>query len=160
MTRTVHGSPAAGLAGFTTLELVVAMLSAAILVITMGAMLQFGYRCWFRLGKRANMQYDGVVAMDVLSSVTRAGTNLTFAAGKLTVYFDGRPNAVVDKDTSGTNLRYQPSVSSSNRFPLVSGTLQSFNVSTNSDTATIDLCLSSGGETVSNSVVVSRRNTY
>lgn len=156
MNRTVQGSCTA--AGFTTIELVAAMLSAAILAITMGAMLEFGYHAWFSLGTRAEMQRDAAVAMDVLTSAVRAGTNLSFAAGALTVKFSGQPDAVID--TSGGTLRYQPSVASSNRCPLVCGTLQDFSVSIASNTATVVLSLSSGTDTVSNNLVITRRNSY
>lgn len=148
----------AATSAFTLVEVTVAMLSAAILAVTSAVLLSFGCRSWLHLQQRAAMQCDAVAAMDVLTSAVRAGTNVVFAANNCTVQFDGFPNAVIA--ASGGNLQYQPNAACSNGFPLASGNLQMFAVNAGSNCTSIVVVLATGGEIISNTLMVTQRNIY
>ena len=60
--------------GLTLVELLVAMLSASVLVLTMGAVLYYGIRGWSSTSEVAELQRDGAFAVDMLSRTVQASS--------------------------------------------------------------------------------------
>ncbi len=145
-------------AGFSLIELVAGMLAAAVLALTAGSMLWYGYRGWRRTVDAVELQRDSRVAMDVLTRSMRAGTNMTFTTGLVfTVWRPNRPTARVY--ASGRDLFYVPNTASAgNNMRLVGGTLDRFNVGVGVSNSSVVLVLSTSASMISNRVVVSRRN--
>ena len=143
--------------GFTLLELLAVMLAAAVLALTAGSMLWYGYRGWQRVGDSIGLQRDMRAAMNVMARSVRAGTNMTFSTGLVfTVQYSGLPPASVY--AAGNSLYYVPDTGAAGSMCLVNGTLQQFGVALATNTATLTLVLQGNQETLSNRVVLTRRN--
>ena len=144
--------------GFSLVELLAAMAAAAILALTAGAMLWYGYLGWTRARGSVELQRDMRAATDIFTRAARAGTNLVASTGTVfTVEFSDRPTASLF--ASGSSLVYDPDTASSgDQITVANGTLQSFDVSLAGNLTTLVLVLNSAGETLSNRVVISRRN--
>lgn len=149
---------AAGKAGFTLLELAAAIVAAAILALTAGSMLWYGYRGWKQLGDSIGLQRDMRAAMNVMERAVRSGTNMTFSTGLVfTVQYATLPAALVY--AAGNSLYYQPNAAvTGSQMTLVGGTLQQFGVGLATNTVTLTLVLKANQETLSNQVVLTRRN--
>jgi Tfp pilus assembly protein PilW len=145
-------------AGFSLVELIAGILAAAVLALTAGSMLWYGYLGWRRTGEAVALQRDSRVAMDVLTRALRTGTNMTFTTGMVfTVWCPDKPRASVY--ASGRNLFYVPNMASGgNSMQLIGGTLDRFSISFNSGSSSVLLMLSTPTSSISNRVVVSRRN--
>ena len=144
--------------GFTLVELSVASIATAILALTVGTMLWFGYLGWSRLNAAVQMQRDMQVAMDILTRIVRSGTNVTVSAGPVvTVQSSDRPDTTVY--TSGSSLMCNPSVGSGGApLTVANGTVRQFEVWQAAGMTTVVLVLQSGGETLSNQIAIARRN--
>jgi len=146
-------------AGFTLVESLIAILSASILVLAMSSMLWFGFLSWARMRGAMEMQRDMRASMDVLSRAVRPATNMTFTTGLVfTAYAPGRPPASVY--ASGANLFFdRDTTTAGGAVQLVFGSLTRFSVSfgTNRD-AVVTLALTRAQESMSNRVVLTRRN--
>ncbi len=149
---------AARRAGFTLLELLAGIVAAAVLALTAGSMLWYGYRGWQRVGDSIGMQRDMRAAMDVMCRAIRAGTNMTFSPGLVfTVQYSGLPASSVY--AASNSLYYVPDAASAgSQMRLVNGTLRQFGVDISADTATLTLVLQANQETLSNRVTLTRRN--
>ena len=145
-------------AGFSLLELVAGILAAAILALTAGSMLWYGYRGWKQVGDSIGLQRDMRNSMEVMSRAVRSGTNMTFSTGLVfTVQYSTLPTALVY--ANATNLFYQPDATvAGSQMTLVDGSLQQFAVSFATNTATVTLVLRGNQEVLSNQVVLTRRN--
>ena len=78
---------ACGNNGFTLVELMAGLLSAAVLALVFSAVLVYGYKGWFRLQTEAAMQSDADVAMRTMDRIGRAASNATWSASTLTLGF-------------------------------------------------------------------------
>ncbi len=144
-------------AGFTVPELMVAMLAAAVLTLTMGALLWYSTLAWKRLAVSVNLQRDMRLSMDTLSRMTRSATGMTFSGSTYTTQYSNQPPAAVT--VSGSNLIYDANTSvAGTTLVLAQGTYQQFSVAVNTNVATVTLRLGTAVETVSNRVVMYRRN--
>ena len=143
--------------GFTMVELIAVILSSAVLALTAGSMLWYGYVGWKRAGDAVEMQRDSRAAMDVLTRALRAGTNATFTTGLVfTVNCYGKPTASVY--ASGRSLYYIPDTSAGAQTRLVNGTVARFGMTMSTGVSTVILVLSNGYTSVSNQMSVWRRN--
>ena len=158
MKRLWNQPKTAGRDGFTLVELTAGMVTASVLALTAGSMLWYGYLGWHRLGDAVNMQRDMRAALETLSHAVRTGTNMTVTGGTVfTVQSATRPPVSVY--SSGGSLYYDPNTGAAgDQITLVNGTLQTFDVAVASNTATALLVLKSNSETLSNRVVMTRRN--
>jgi Tfp pilus assembly protein PilW len=144
-------------AGFTVPEMLATLVTSVVLAITMGALLWYTTLAWRRLGSSANLQRDLRVTMDTLSRMTRSATSMTFASSTYTTFYTNRPPASVT--ASGSNLVYDADTTSGgSTLILAEGTYQLFSVVVGGSNATATVRLGSQGETVSNRVVMYRRN--
>jgi Tfp pilus assembly protein PilW len=145
-------------AGLSLIELLVGLLAAAVLALTAGSMLWYGYLGWHRTGEAVGLQRDSRTAMDVLTRALRSGTNMTFSTGMVfTVWYADKPAASVY--AAGRDLFYQPNIAAGgNTMKLIAGTLDRFNVGLGSGTSSVLLVVSTSTSSISNRVVVSRRN--
>jgi len=74
-------------AGFTLFELLIAMLSAAVLALTAAVMLVAGFETWQANGDAVLTQQEGTLAMDLVSRSLRAAAaaNVVVAPGQVTI---------------------------------------------------------------------------
>lgn len=143
--------------GFSLVELMIGMVAAAILVLTAGAMLWHAQAALRKLNAVVNVHRDMRASMDVLTKMTRPGTNFTYVSGTgYTVMYSNRaPSRVY---ASGSNLLYRVNTSTGGDQQLANGTLLQFNVVLQTNKAIVTLVLGSSLEQMSNRVVVTRRN--
>lgn len=145
--------------GFTLVELIVAMISASILILAATVMLWQSQRAVTRLNGIIGIHRDMRASLDVLTRVARAGTGGTFSAGSVytIMYTSKAPSRVYAISNS---LYYMPSTAQTNNFMrLANGTVSLFDVNpSNTNLVFITLVLSSPIETMSNRIVVARRN--
>lgn len=147
-------------AGFTLVELMVALMSAAVLCLTMGAMLWYLSTGMARMRGSMEMQRDLRASLDVVSRLVRVGTNMTFVAtsGVFNVQSASRAPARVYR--SGSRLWFDTDTTRGGAdVVLVSAGLTNFSITlgTNRD-AIVSLAIAAGTDRVSNRVVVARRN--
>jgi prepilin-type N-terminal cleavage/methylation domain-containing protein len=145
-------------AGFTLVELMAASVASAVLLLTVGCLLWFGYLGWKRTSEAVNLQRDMRASMDVLTRMVRSGTNMTFSTSLVfVVQYSNRPPSSVTG--VGSNLFYDPNTTASgDGAQLVYGTLRQFHVAIATNLAYVTLRLSNSVDTISNRVAVFRRN--
>lgn len=133
------------------------LVASVVLAITMGALLWYTTLAWKRLNSSANLQRDLRLTMDTLSRMTRSATSMTFASSTYTTFYTNRPPASVA--VSGSNLVYDADTTSGGTtLILAEGTYELFTVAVGGSNATATVRLGAQGETVSNRVVMYRRN--
>lgn len=144
--------------GFSLVEVIVAMLAAAVLVLVAGAMIWHTQSAYRRLNKAVDVQRDMRASMDVLVRMSRPATGFAFTAGTtFTALYSNRPSSRVY--ASGSNLFYLANASGGGAGQrLANGSLGQFAVLVQTNRAVITLVLQSPEEKMSNSVVVMRRN--
>jgi prepilin-type N-terminal cleavage/methylation domain-containing protein len=144
-------------AGFTLVEMLAALAAAAVLVLVMGAMLWYGFLGLTRTKKAVALQRDMRSSMVALSQMTHSATGMGFASGVYTAWYStGSPAAVY---SSSSNLFFDPNTTvAGNEMRLAYGTLKTFSATVSSNSATVVLALGDTRETVSNRVVLFRRN--
>ena len=149
---------ARSMAGFSLLEMLAGIIAAAVLALTAGSMIWYGYRGWQGLGDSVGLQRDTRAALDVMARAVRTCTNMTFSTGLVfKVDYSGLPTAQIY--AASNSLYYQPDATvAGTQMKLVNGTLKQFAVSFVTNTATVTLVLQANRETVSNRVVLTRRN--
>lgn len=150
--------PDARRGGFTLAEMLVAVMAAAVLLLAVGAMLWFGFIGYRRTEDAVNLQRDMRMAMETLTYMTRAATNISFSTGLVyTARFSGRPPATVYAVTS--NLYFDPNTSAAGDVvPLVRDNLRQFTVAVATNTATVTIRMSTTDDVISNRVVLFKRN--
>jgi hypothetical protein len=146
-------------AGFFTVEVVAAMVTAAVLAVTGGAMLFHGYAGWRKNTTSIEMQRDGTLAMDMLSRAIRAATetNVTVAASELRV---ATPGGTVAFTTSGSDLLYDPDTGiPGDETTVVAGRLLSFTPALLTNTGvSVDLQLEEGDDSTHLTALLGFRN--
>lgn len=144
--------------GFSLVELLVAVLSATVLVLAAGAMIWHSQVALHRLTDVVDVHRDMRASMDVLARMTRPGTNFTFTTGLVyTVTYTNRSPARVY--ASGSNLFYDVNTAVAGPdVQLVYGTLKQFNVVLLTNQALVTLVLESPLDRMSNRVTLLRRN--
>ena len=114
-------------AGFTLTELSIASAAAAVLALTVGSILHYGYQGWGKQVSAVEMQRDATFAMDMMERAVRsaASGDVSVSAGRVTVSRSGRPT--VSFYQSGKDLVYDPDVSGAGGDTvLIDGSLVSF----------------------------------
>lgn len=144
--------------GFTLVELLVAMTAATILAMTMGLMLWQSTQWYARCHQGVNLQRDLRVTLDTLARMARSATNMSFSTGLVfTAEFDGRSPASIYP--AGGSLWFDPNTSvGGDQVALAPGTLETFNVAVAAQGITAAVGLRNSYETVTNRIVISRRN--
>lgn len=144
--------------GFSLVEMLAAILAAAVLVLAAGAMIWHTQTAYRRLGSAVNVQRDMRASMDVLVRMSRPATGFVFTAGTTftTSYSNHPPSRMY---SSGSNLFYLANATAGGAGQrLVDGSLERFSVVVQTNRAIITLVLRSPEEGMSNTVVVMRRN--
>lgn len=148
---------------FTLIELLVSLIAAAMLALTAGLMVFFGYRTWQRNQEIACLQEDAAAALATVSQVLRGAVaaDVSVSAGQITVkQRDG--NGTVTRTarifTSGRNLVYRPDITATTEAVLVKGRLDSFAPQLESGRVSFILVMSGKGRTMAYDSVRSFRN--
>jgi len=133
--------------GFTLVELMVGMVSAAVLAVVFSAVVIYGYKGWNELQGQADMQADADVVMRTMDQIVRAASNVTWSGSTLTV---GLTNATTQTFTkTGSNFVW---VASGTTSILITNRVASFvcGVTNFGDKATVSVALklASGYETL------------
>lgn len=148
---------------FTLIELLVSLVAAAMLALTAGLMVFFGYRTWQRNQDLACLQEDATVALATVSHVLRGASaaDVSVSTGQLTVkQRDG--NGTVTRTAriyvSARNLLYRPDITSTTEAVLVKGRLDSFVPQLEPGRVAFTLVVSGNGRTMAYDSVRSFRN--
>jgi len=148
-------------AGFTTVELLAATIAAAVLALSVGAMLIYGYAAWRRHSEFVDMQRDATAAMHTIGWKVRAATasDATIpAADRLRIV---TPSATVEFRASGADLIYDPDTGTGgDEEVLVDGRLQTFSpiLVTGGVSVQLDLQTVDGEESAQTDAVFAFRN--
>ena len=145
--------------GFSLVELMVGMLAAAIIALTAGAMLYYGFRSLGETSTAVELQRDGTLAMrSILTALREAsGTNVTVAGGSQisisladrVAFFEQRDNDLFfDYDTG----------SAGNEALLVEGTLDRLTATYRTNKIDIEIVLGDGENTAEMNGSVTFRN--
>ena len=140
--------------GFTVVELMAGMVSAAVLALVFSAVLIFGYKGWTRLQAEVAMQGDADVAMRTMDSSVRGASNVTWATPTLTVVLTNGVTQTFSK--SGSNLLWRASTLIANRVGTFSCVVT--NTTVNQTTVAVTLGLVQGFETLDMSYSIFLRN--
>ena len=143
---------------WTLVELLVAMVSAAVLALTVGAMLVFTFGAWQRHLGLADMQADMRVTVPALCSAIREGrasevreplvgaTGARLTVGKRSFF---RANSGLSYDGAGTWLACDPDTNVvNNTMALCRGGVTAFQCTCNSNSITFHLGLQQQSETM------------
>ena len=133
--------------GFTIVELMVAMLSAALLAAISGAILFYAYTGWRRNTAAVELQRDGTVAIDMLARAVRhaSASDVTISAGKMEVQ---KAASTVSFTASGSDLVYDPDTGSGgDEVTVIDGRLSEFTPTNALNGVGIRLVLEDGEET-------------
>ena len=145
--------------GFTLVEMLVALVAAAVLVMTMGSMLWYGFLGLSRTRQAVALQRDMRASMVALAQITHSATGLSFStSGVYVAWYSNRPSASVYSQST-TNLFFDPNTTAGgDSLQLAYGTLKTFTVAVSSNMATVSLAVGDARDTISNQVVLFRRN--
>jgi prepilin-type N-terminal cleavage/methylation domain-containing protein len=141
-------------AGFTLVEMLVAVVAAAVLVMTMGSMLWYGFLGLNRTKQSVALQRDMRASMVALAQITHSATGLSFStSGVYTAWYSNAQASV----SAVTNSLFLTGVGGGVQ-QLAYGTLQTFTGTVSNNVATVALALGDAGDTISNQVVLFKRN--
>ena len=145
-------------AGFTLAELLVAFLAAAVMLLVVGALLMAGFRGLANTRRAVDLQRDMRASMATLAQMTHSATNMSFStSGVYIARYSNLPPKSVYSSTS--NLFYDRDTTAAGADQkLANGTLKTFRVTVTTNLANAVLALGNSQETVSNRVVLYRRN--
>ena len=146
-------------AGFTLSELLVAFLAAAVMLLVVGALLMAGFRGLANTRRAVDLQRDMRAAMATLAQMTHSATSMSFSTSGVyiarysnlppkSVYISSTSNLLYDRDTTAAGADQR----------LANGTLKFFNAPVATNVANVVLVLGNSQETISNRVVLYRRN--
>lgn len=133
-----------GKSGFSLVELMAGMASAAILALVFGSVLVYGFRGWTRLRAEAAMQGDADVAMRTMDRIGRGASNATWSASTLTLVMTNGATQVFSK--SGSNLLWGASTLIANRVGTFSCVVS--NLTVDKTIVAVTLGLVEGSETL------------
>ncbi|MBA7687323.1 hypothetical protein ES703_95784 [subsurface metagenome] len=119
-------------AGFTIVELIIALAAASILAITAGITLVYGYSGWRRNNAAVELQRDATLAMYRLSRVVRGASasdvNTPFLAGQSAEQLTIQPTEF-RVNVNGDCLLYDPNTGvEGDEVVIVDGRLETFTV--------------------------------
>lgn len=144
-------------AGFSLIELMMAMLATSILVLAVGSMLVYGWMGWKRNNDSVAMQRDVSLAMRIIAREIRRTPMTGITVGDTLTCINA--NGTYAFTASGRDLNFQ--VDSEVTFPLVRDCLSGFSTTNNplNGSVAVLLNLNTAGMDVStNSMVVFTRN--
>ncbi len=127
--------------GFTLVELMAGMVSAAVLALVFSSVLIFGYKGWTRLRAEADLQADADVALRTIDRIARGASNATWIAGTATLVFSNAPIHSFSKPVSGSNLLW-------NTTTLIANRVGSFSCVVSGAVVSVTLGLVEGSETM------------
>ena len=146
-----------GNSGFTLVELMAGMVSAAVLALVFSAVMIYGYKGWTRLKAESAMQCDADVAMRTMDRIGRVASNATVSANTLNLILTNGVTQTFSKQGSGSNLLWTvagvTSVLISNRVSMFTNV-----VSPDGATVAIKLILAEGSETMDMQYSIFLRN--
>jgi prepilin-type N-terminal cleavage/methylation domain-containing protein len=159
MSAGVSIPPPGAKAGFTLVEMLAALVAAAVLVMTMGSMLWYGFLGLNRTKQAVALQRDMRTSMAALAQMTHSATGMSYStSGVYVVWFSNRPPASVYTQST-SNLFFDPNTTAAgDGLQLANGTLKRFSVSITTNLATVVLALGNPRDTISNQVVFFKRN--
>ena len=140
--------------GFTVVELMAGMLSAAVLALVFSAVLIYGYKGLIRLQAESAMQADADVAMRTMDRIGRGASNATWSASTLTLVMTNGATQVFSK--SGSNLLWGASTLIANR--VVTFSCVRTNTSVDKAIVSVSLGLVEGNETLDMPLSIFLRN--
>lgn len=142
--------------GFTVIELMIGMLAMAVMALTVGSMLYFGWLGWRRSNEIVNMQRDASLALRVMAKEIRMSSIDDIIEGNPLVCENA--NGTATFTGSGGNLDVSGSIS----MRLVRGWVGSFNTvkQTDGTNSWIEITLNLNTETDqnNNALKISPRN--
>jgi prepilin-type N-terminal cleavage/methylation domain-containing protein len=140
--------------GFTLVEMLVALVAAAVLVMTMGSMLWYGFLGLKRTKQSVTLQRDMRASMVALAQITHSATGLSFSTSGVYTAWYSNAQASVSAVSNGLIL----TAVGGGAQQLAYGTLRTFNVAISTNTATVALALGDARDAISNQVVLFKRN--
>jgi prepilin-type N-terminal cleavage/methylation domain-containing protein len=146
--------------GFTLVELLAAMVAGSVLVLSVGIMLNYGYRGWNRNSANVDMQLDGAAVMKTVNRYVREAraVDITVASGSLSIR-NTNSMVTVRLYQSGSNLVFDPNTAvSGNEMTMIRGRVTSFTPSWQTNRVAVTLMLNQGSETVLLTSAVTFRN--
>ncbi len=152
--------------GFPVVELMVGIVSGAVLALIFSALFLFSYKGWLRLSSERDMQRDADVAMRTMDRIIRMGSNATWTAGTSTLAVQvaqtNGSTATYSFQKSGTwptaNLLYTPAGGGTS--VLVSNRVNTFLCAyyPSNSLVTVDFHLQEGSETLEMPLSIYLRN--
>ena len=127
--------------GFTLVELMIAIVTSAILVLAAGIVLVIGQEFWNEALKKANLQRDASYALiNVMSRSIKAGASAQVeAGGKALRIRIGDSNSIFSHVEGTHNLQYQ--IGSEQPQTIINGKVESLQFNVQDNKVTIDLRL-------------------
>jgi hypothetical protein len=147
-----------GKQGFTLVELGAGALTAAVLAVTAGAMLFYGYMTWRRARLAVDLQRDGTAAVRMLTTRLReaGASDVAVSAGRVDVLSRGSAAALY---ASGSDLVFDPDTGTAgDEQTIVPGRLASFTPAMLDRGVALRFVLTSSEETTTINTFLSFRN--
>jgi len=144
--------------GFTLVEVMVAIVSGAVLAITAGSMLCFTYLGWQRSNTAVAVQRDAAMAVELLSHSLRraAAIDVTVTPSRITI---AGPTATEEFSVNGSDFVYDPDVATSgDEETIIPGRVARFVARAYTEGLSFMLVLADGNETTRIDKVVTYRN--
>lgn len=140
--------------GFSLVEMLVALVAAAVLVLTMGSMLWYGFLGLSRTRQAVALQRDMRASMVALAQITHSATGMSFSTSGVYVAWYSNSQASVSAVSNNLFL----TAAGGGVQQLAYGTLKTFSVAVATNAATVSLALGNARDTISNQVFLFRRN--
>ncbi|MEI6166326.1 MAG: prepilin-type N-terminal cleavage/methylation domain-containing protein [bacterium] len=153
--------------GFTLVELSIAIVATAIIMLTAGTMLQSMVRAIQQQSEMANLQGEMRVVAPTLMELAREArsadvtaptmgtTGVVFTVGTSSIY---RANNSWSADAAGPNLVYARGAGTGNRMLLSKGWITAFSVSRSTNSATFKIEMNNTNDSIDFSCVAFFRN--
>lgn len=144
--------------GLTLVELLAALVAAAVLAVTCGSIFVVFHRTWRRHNAYANLERDAVAALDQIERRVRPlhEDAVTTGSGRLVLDAGSSRTAFLQ---SGSDLVYDPDLSHDHdEQTIVAGTLERFSSTPFEGRVSVVLRLQDDGESVELETTVTYRN--
>ena len=139
-------------AGFSLVELMVAALATAILILAVGSMLVFGWIGWKRNNDSVNMQRDASLAMRTMARAIRGSFSMTAGASLQCVNASNTVRFV----KSGNNLDMQ--VDGNLQMHLIRDVVRGFSAELTTTGVVVKVSLAAGDDTATINETIYTRN--
>lgn len=154
--------PRARRAGFTVVELLASVVTAAVLAVAMGSILYFSYSALSKNTERITLQRDATFAFDMIARTAQGASpgEITLASGSVTFQTNTFRNKRVRFFNNNTgDLVYDPDMAvGGNEQVVVNDRLSSFGVTMTGSRLIIQMVVSYSSENLTYSNSVTMRN--